>query len=150
MQNFNCLMLWSVMLKFTVKSTLTQGDNSTWFAQDFPSMKTGSCMSREPHLCQQREKGTVTYSTSHIILYKITSACNWPRSEVTQTTAIQEWMNSPDWTLWPPHTKNWLIGKDPDAGKDWRQEEKGATEDEIVGWHHWREGHELWVNSGSW
>ena len=38
--------------------------------------------------------------------------------------------------LWPPHVKSWLIGKDPDAGKDWGQEEKGTTEDEIVGWHH--------------
>ena len=38
--------------------------------------------------------------------------------------------------LWPPDAKNWLIWKDPDAGKDWRQEEKGMTEDEIVGWHH--------------
>ena len=38
--------------------------------------------------------------------------------------------------LWPPDVKNWLIGKDPDTGKDWRQEEKGATEEEMVGWHH--------------
>ena len=38
--------------------------------------------------------------------------------------------------LWPPDTKSWLIWKDPDAGKDWRQEEKGTTEDEMVGWHH--------------
>ena len=38
--------------------------------------------------------------------------------------------------LWPPDVKNWLIWKDPDAGKDWRQEEKGTTEDEMVGWHH--------------
>ena len=38
--------------------------------------------------------------------------------------------------LWPPDAKNWLIGKDPDAGKDWGQEEKGTTEDEMVGWHH--------------
>ena len=38
--------------------------------------------------------------------------------------------------LWPPDEKNWLNGKDPDAGKDWRQEEKGMTEDEVVGWHH--------------
>ena len=38
--------------------------------------------------------------------------------------------------LWPPDTKNWFIEKDPDAGKDWRQEEKRATEDEMVGWHH--------------
>ena len=45
--------------------------------------------------------------------------------------------------LWPPDAKNWLIGKDPDARKDWRQEEKGMTEDEMVGWHHWLNGHEL-------
>ena len=52
--------------------------------------------------------------------------------------------------LWPPHAKNWLIGKDPDAGRDWGQEEKGMTEDEMVGWHHWLNGHEVWVNSRSW
>ena len=45
--------------------------------------------------------------------------------------------------LWPPDAKNWLIGKDPDAGKDWRQEEKGMTEHEMVGWHHWLDGHEF-------
>ena len=45
--------------------------------------------------------------------------------------------------LWPPNVKNWLTGKDPDAGKDWRQEEKGMTEDKMVGWHHWLNGHEF-------
>ena len=45
--------------------------------------------------------------------------------------------------FWPPDVKNRLIGKDPDAGKDWRQEEKGTTEDEMVGWHHWLDGHEF-------
>ena len=45
--------------------------------------------------------------------------------------------------LWPPDEKSWLIWKDPDAGKDWGQEEKGTTEDEIVGWHHWLSGHEF-------
>ena len=44
--------------------------------------------------------------------------------------------------LWPPDVKNWLIWKDPDAGKDWRWEEKGMTEDETVGCHHWINGHE--------
>ena len=43
--------------------------------------------------------------------------------------------------LWPSDAKNWFIGKDPDAGKDWKQEEKGTTEDEMVGWHHWLNGH---------
>ena len=45
--------------------------------------------------------------------------------------------------LWPPDVKNWLIGKDPDAGKDWKEEEKGMTEDEMRRWHHWPSGHEF-------
>ena len=45
--------------------------------------------------------------------------------------------------LWQPDAKNWLIRKDPDAGKNWRREEKGTTEDEMVGWHHWLNGHEF-------
>ena len=45
--------------------------------------------------------------------------------------------------LWPPAVKNWLNGKDHDAGKDWMQEDKGMTEDEMVGWHHWLDGHEF-------
>jgi len=45
--------------------------------------------------------------------------------------------------FWPPDVKQWLTGKDPDPGKDWRQEEKGMTEDEMVEWHHWFDGHEF-------
>ena len=45
--------------------------------------------------------------------------------------------------VWPPDAKSWLFGKDPDAGKDWRQEEKGMTEDEMVGWHHQLSGQEF-------
>ena len=52
--------------------------------------------------------------------------------------------------LWQPHAKSWLIGKDSDAGRDWGQEEKGTTEDEMAGWHRWLDGHWVWVNSGSW
>ena len=47
--------------------------------------------------------------------------------------------------LWPPHAKSWLIGKDPDAGRDWGQEEKGTTEDEMAGWHH-----RLYVHEFGW
>ena len=51
--------------------------------------------------------------------------------------------------LWPPDTKSWLIWKDPNAGKDWGQEEKETTEDETVGWHHWLNGHESeWTLGG--
>ena len=45
--------------------------------------------------------------------------------------------------LWPPDVKSWLIGKHSDAGRDWGQEEKGTTEDEMAGWHHWLDGHEF-------
>ena len=45
--------------------------------------------------------------------------------------------------LWPPHVKSWLIGKDPDAGRDWGQEEKGTTEGEMAGWHHGLDGREF-------
>ena len=44
--------------------------------------------------------------------------------------------------LWPPHVKSWTIGKDPDAGRDWGQEEKGTTKDEMAGWHHGLDGRE--------
>ena len=44
--------------------------------------------------------------------------------------------------IWPPYGKSWLIGKDSDAGRDWGQEEKGMTEDEMAEWHHWLNGHE--------
>ena len=48
--------------------------------------------------------------------------------------------------LWPPHAKSWLIGRDPDADRDWEQEDKGTTEDEMVGWHHRLDGREFgWI-----
>ena len=50
--------------------------------------------------------------------------------------------------IWPPHAKSWLIGKDPDAGRNWGQEEKGTTEDEMAGWHHQLNGHEFEWTSG--
>ena len=53
--------------------------------------------------------------------------------------------------LWPPDAKSWLTGKDSDAGRDWGQEEKGTTEDEMAGWYHWLDGLTwVWVNSGRW
>ena len=50
--------------------------------------------------------------------------------------------------LWPPHAKSWLIGKDSDAGRDWGQEEKETTEDEMAGWHHWLDGCESELTLG--
>jgi len=53
-----------------------------------------------------------------------------------------------DQISWPPDAKNWLTGKDPDAGKDWRHREKAMTEDEMAGWYHWFDGHEFEQTSG--
>ena len=50
--------------------------------------------------------------------------------------------------VWPPYSKNWLIGEDSDDGRDWGQEEKGMTEDEMAGWHHWLDGHEFGQTPG--
>ena len=74
--------------------------------------------------CQQKLSARISSSQSWIFI---------GRTDAEAETPI----------LWPPDAKNWLIGKDPDAGKDWRQEEKGRTEDKMVRWHHWLDGHEF-------
>ena len=63
---------------------------------------------------------------------------NQPRISTGRTDAVVE---AP--IFWPLDAKSWLIRKDPNAGKDWRQEEKGTIEDEMVGWHHWLNGHDF-------
>ena len=68
--------------------------------------------------------------------------------EISPEYSLEGWMMKLDAEaetpiLWPPDVKKWLTGKDPVAGKDWGQEEKGTTEDEMVGWHHWLNGHEF-------
>ena len=63
---------------------------------------------------------------------------NWPLIFIGRTDSEAETA-----ILWPPDVKNWLIGKDPDAGKDWRQEKKGTTEDEMIGWHYRLNGYEF-------
>ena len=66
------------------------------------------------------------------------------QSILKEMSAEYQWMDwcwSSNANTWPPEVKKWLTGKDPDAGKDWRQEEKGTTENEMVGWHHRLNGH---------
>jgi len=73
-----------------------------------------------------------------VIIYLQISKGNQPWLFIGRTDAEAE---AP--VLWPLDMKSWLIGKDPDAGKDWRRDEKGMTEDEMVGWHHWLDGREF-------
>ena len=110
------------------------------------------------------------FSSSHVWMWELDYKERWaPKNWCFQTVMLEETLESPldckeiqpvhpkgnqSWVfigrtdaetpiLWPPDVKNWLIGKDPDAGKDWRHEEKGMTEDEMVGWHHQLNGHEF-------
>ena len=86
-----------------------------------------------------------------VVLEKILeSPLDWKEIQIVNPQGNQSWMfigrtdaETETPILWPPDVKNWLIGKDPDAGKDWRQKEKGTTEDEMVGWHYQLDGHEF-------
>ena len=112
------------------------------------------------------------FSSSHIWMWELDYKERWtPKNWCFWTVVLEETLESPldckeihpvhpkgnqPWIfvgrtdakaetliLWPPDVKNWLTGKDPDAGKDWRQEEKGTTEDKVIGWHHQLTGHEF-------
>ena len=110
------------------------------------------------------------FSSSHVGMWKLDLKEGWaPKSWRFQTVMLEKTLESPlyskeiqpinpkenqSWIftrrtddeapiLWPPDVKSWLTGKDPDAGKDCGQEEKGVTEDEMVGWHHWLNGHKF-------
>ena len=91
------------------------------------------------------------------VLKTLESPLDWKEIQPVHTKVDQSWVFSGRTDakaetpiLWPPRAKSWLIGKDPDAGRDWGQEEKGSAEDEMAGWHHQLDGHEFWVSSGSW
>ena len=112
------------------------------------------------------------FSSSHMWMWKLDHKESWaPKNWCFWTVVLEKALESPldckeiqpvhpkgnqSWMfigrtdaevetliLWPPHAKSWLIGKDPDGGKDWRQEEKGTSEDEMVEWHHKLKGHEF-------
>ena len=84
-----------------------------------------------------------------VVLEKtLESPLDWKEIQPVNPKGNQSWIfigrtESETTILWPPDVKSQLFGKDPDAGKDWKQEEKGTTEDEMVGWHHWLDGLEF-------
>ena len=112
------------------------------------------------------------FSSSHVRMWELDHKESWaPKNWCLWTVVLEKTLESPldckeikqvhpkgnqSWIfigrtdakpeapiLWPPDAKKWLTGKGPDAGKDWRQEEKGRTEDEMAGWHHWLDEHEF-------
>ena len=117
----------------------------------------------------------MVFSSSHVQMWEVDHKEGWtPENWRFQIVVVEKTLESPldrkeiklvnpkgnqPWILngrtnaeapipWPPDANNWLIGKDPDAGKDWRQKEKRAAEDEMVGWHHWCNRHELGLTPG--
>ena len=109
------------------------------------------------------------FSSSHVWMWELDHKEGWvPKNWCFWTVVLEKTLESPldckeikpvhpkgnqSWIfigrtdseapiLWPPDVKSWLTGKDPDAKKDWGQEKKGATEEEMVAWHHWLKGHE--------
>ena len=110
------------------------------------------------------------FSSSHVWMWELDYKESWaPKNWCFWTVVLEKTLESPldckkiqpvnpkgnqSWILigktdaeipilWPSDAKNWLLGRDPDAGQDWGQEEKRTTEDEMVGWHHWLDGHEF-------
>ena len=112
------------------------------------------------------------FSSSHVWMWKLDYKESWaPKNWCFWTVVLEKTLGNPlDWKeikpfnpkgnlswiftgrtdaeaeaplLWSPDAKSWLIWKDPDAGKDWRQEETGTTKDEMIWWHHWLNGHEF-------
>ena len=83
--------------------------------------------------------------SSILVFFKVIVSSHWVHSEGDQPWDFFGRNDAKAETpvLWPPHAKSWLIGKEPDAGRDWGQEEKGTTEDEMAGWHHRLDGHEF-------
>ena len=90
---------------------------------------------------------TSTWISSNYIHETLESPLDCKEIKPVNPKGNQPWIfigrnNTEAPTFWPPDANSWLTGKDPDAGKDWGQEEKGAIEDKMVGWHHWLNGHE--------
>ena len=132
-----------------------------------------SILKAEILLCQQSPSSeSYVFSSSHVWMWELDYKESWALNNwCFWTVVLEKTLESPldckeiqpvhpkgnqSWIfigrtdaeaeapiLWLPDAKGWLIRKHPDARKDWRQEEKGPTEDEMVGWHHWLDGHEL-------
>ena len=94
-------------------------------------------LSQVPFFSSSKERVSVTHCGSfQLLIYPL-----WFDLECIKVTLQRTDVEAETPILWPPDAKSWLIGKDPDAGKDWGQKEKGTTEDETVGWHHRLNGH---------
>ena len=132
-----------------------------------------SILKNRPYFANKGPSGQgYGFSTGHVWMWELDCEENWaPKNWCFWTVVLEKILESPldgkeiqpvhpkgdqSWMfigrtdaeaetpiLWPPHAKSWLIGKDPDAGRDWGQEEKGMAEEKMAGWHHRLDGHEF-------
>ena len=136
-------------------------------------IKSRKCFKKQRHHFGDKGPYSPNYglSSSHVYMWELDHKEGWASKDWHfQTVVLEKTLESPlvqeikpdnpkgnktwifigrtddedeDPILWPLDVKSWLIGKNPDSGKDWRQGEKGMTEDEMVGWHHWLDAHEF-------
>ena len=133
--------------------------------------KPRECIKKQRHHFANKGPSSQScgFSSSHVQMWELNHKEDWvPKNWCFQTVVLEKTLKNPldckeikpvnpkgnqPWifigrivaeapTLWPPHAKSWLIGKDSDAGRDWGQEDKGTTEDEMAGWHHQLDGRE--------
>ena len=124
-----------------------------WSGYPFPSPRALSNPEIEPNRCEswtiKKGWGPKNWCFWTVVLEKtLQSPLDSKEIQPVNPNGNQSWLfirrtNAEAPILWPPDAKNWLIWKDPDAGKDWGQEEKGMTEAKMVGWYHWHDGHEF-------
>ena len=135
---------WPVYCFFSFSPTLHcwfWGDTPLPRAKEKPQQdgRRGKIMFRiKPHTCQRHSEGP---------RYLLCTRTQRPTETETELCLSVSWggmdFEAETPILWPLDVKSWLILKDPDAGKDWRQREKGTTENEMVGWHHWLNGQDF-------
>ena len=135
--------VWVCVLKSRDIASLTKVDPVK--AMVFPVVVYGSAS----WIIKKAERGRIDAFSPTVVLEKtLKSTLDCKKIQPVHPKGDQPWIfigrndakaEAP--ILWPPDAKSWLTGKDPDAGKDWGQEEKGTTEDEMVGWHHQLSGH---------
>ena len=124
------------------------------FAKRSPSSQSYGFSSSQVRMWELEHKEVCApknwYFWTLVLEKTLESPLDWKEIKWVNTKGNQPWIftGSTDAEaqvpiFWPPDTKSWHVEKDFDDGKDWRQEEKGTTEDEIVGWHHWQDSHEF-------
>ena len=150
----NCSLICFCWIRFTMPATPSLLLNPPLGAfKDTPLQSYLNCLALPSPFCSPDKLANIKTPFKdlfQLLLLGMSYPAENPRHSCLEGKGNQPWIfigrtgteaEAP--ILWLPDAKSWLTGKDPDAGKDWRQEEKEATEDEMVGWHHWLHGHEL-------